>query len=383
MRPSRIDQVVHILAYNDAIGNHVLGVRDVLQAAGFESDIYAGQVHPELKSESRPVEDLPLTPRPGSWLLFHHSIGSTVAETVLKRAEPLVVDYHNITPASLVDRWAPWVREELELGIEQLEQLAPKAFFGLAHSEFSESELQRAGCHRTAVVPPLFSISTSVTASGTTSGTASGTAPGADPAALAALRAEKVQGGSDWLFVGRVSPHKAQHDLIKALACSRQVYDPHARLHLVGTSLGADYPRALERFSSRLGVGDAVRMTGAVPGPVLSAYYETADVFVCVSDHEGFCVPAVEAMAKGVPVVAYDAAAVGETVGSGGLLLDDKSPMVVAAAVDRVVKDPALSRRLAVGGRKRAAELSMPASGEKVISAIEQAIDAAGELGIA
>jgi glycosyltransferase involved in cell wall biosynthesis len=124
-------------------------------------------------------------------------------------------------------------------------------------------------------------------------------------------------------------------------------------------------------------------MTGAVPGPVLSAYYETADVFVCVSDHEGFCVPAVEAMANGVPVVAYDVAAVGETVGSGGLLLDDKSPMVVAAAVDRVVRDPALSRRLVDCGRKRAAELSMPASGKKVISAIEQAVDAAGELGIA
>jgi glycosyltransferase involved in cell wall biosynthesis len=88
-------------------------------------------------------------------------------------------------------------------------------------------------------------------------------------------------------------------------------------------------------------------------------------------------------MANGVPVVAYDVAAVGETVGSGGLLLDDKSPMVVAAAVDRVVKDLALSRRLADGGRKRAAELTMPASGRKVVSAIEQAVDAAGELGIA
>ena len=209
MRPARIDQILHILAYNDAIGSHVLAVRDVLRRAGFESDIYAGQVHPELKHESRPVEDLPLTPREGSWLLFHHSIGTTVAETVLKRPEPLLVDYHNITPAALVDRWAPWVREELELGIEQLEQLAPKAFFGVAHSAFSEKELQQAGCHRTAVVPPLFSIAAST----------------ADAGALAALRAEKAEGGSDWLFVGRISPHKAQHDLIKALACSRQIYD--------------------------------------------------------------------------------------------------------------------------------------------------------------
>ncbi|MGO9342331.1 MAG: glycosyltransferase family 4 protein [Acidimicrobiales bacterium] len=366
MRPSRIDQVLHILAYNDAIGNHVLALRDVLRTAGFESDIYAGQVHPELKNESRDVEDLPLNPRAGSWILFHHSIGSTVAETVLKRPEPLVVDYHNITPSRLVDRWAPWVREELDLGIEQLEQLAPKAFFGIAHSAFSERELQQAGCHQTAVAPPLFSIPSS----------------GADPAALASLRSAKSAGGSDWLFVGRISPHKAQHDLIKAIACTRGVYDPQARLHLVGTSLGTDYPRALERFCSRLKVGDAVRMTGAVPGSVLAAYYETADVFVCTSEHEGFCVPVVEAMAKGVPVVAYDAAAVGETVGGGGLLLEDKSPMVVAAAVQRVVSDPVLSLRLTDAGRSRAAELSLPASAKTFLSAIGRAVNVAAELGV-
>ena len=184
------------------------------------------------------------------------------------------------------------------------------------------------------------------------------------------------------MFVGRISPHKAQQDLIKALACSRQVYDPNARLHLVGTSLGTDYPRALERFASRLGVGGSVRMTGAVPGPVLAAYYQTADVFVCASDHEGFCVPVVEAMAKGVPVVAYDAAAVGETVRSGGLLLDHKSPMVVASAVDRVLSDAALRKRLTGAGRSRADELSMPESGRRLVDAIDQAVVVAGELGI-
>ncbi|MFZ0667968.1 MAG: hypothetical protein WAM97_19635, partial [Acidimicrobiales bacterium] len=149
MKPARIDQVVHILAYNDAIGNHVLQVRDVLRREGFESDIYSGEVHPELKSETRPVEDLPYRPEPDAWLLFHHSIGSAVAEAVMKRPEPLLVDYHNITPPGLVDKWAPWVREELELGLEQLEQLAPKAFFGIAHSHFSERELRKAGCPAT------------------------------------------------------------------------------------------------------------------------------------------------------------------------------------------------------------------------------------------
>ena len=91
------------------------------------------------------------------------------------------------------------------------------------------------------MVPPLFSIGR-------------GGSDARTRTALGALRAEKSEGGADWLFVGRISPHKAQHDLVKALACSRLFYDPNARLHLVGTSLGTDYPRALERFASRLGV---------------------------------------------------------------------------------------------------------------------------------
>jgi glycosyltransferase involved in cell wall biosynthesis len=351
-------------------------MRDVLRQAGFESDIYSGEVHPELRHESRPVEDLPLSRQAGTWILFHHSIGTTVAEAVLRRSEPLLIDYHNITPASLVDSWAPWVTEELRLGVDQLAMLAPTAFYGLAHSHFSERELRGAGCAETSVVPPLFTLrgSTSRSASPTDTEYAQ---------TLGALRAAKSKGGSDWLFVGRVSPHKAQHDLIKALAASHSFYDPESRLHLVGTSLGADYPRALDRFSDRLGVAESVDMTGAVPASVLSAYFACADVFVCASDHEGFCVPLVEAMGTGVPVVAYDAAAVGETVGGAGLLVSDKSPLEFAATVHRVTNDPELRSRLVALGKTRATELSMPASGRHIVAAIDDAVNVAESKGIA
>jgi L-malate glycosyltransferase len=381
MRPARIDQVVHVLAYKDAIGNHVIRMREVLRDAGFESEIYSGEVHPELRNETFPIADLAdladlsvtsargtSTRGGGRWLLFHHSIGSKVADVVLTRPEPLLIDYHNITPPDLIDGWAPKVREELVEGEEQLVKLAPKAFFGLAHSEFSEAELRAAGCEQTRVVPPLFDIDRR-------------TPP--DRSVLKVLESEKADGGRDWLFVGRISPHKAQHDLIKALAAARAVYDPKARLHLVGTSLGEDYPRALDRFAKRIGVGAAVRTPGAVPDAVLSAYYEAADVFVCASDHEGFCVPLVEAMARGLPVVAYSAAAVGETVGDGGIVLGEKSPLLVAAAVDRLTSNRELARRIGDSGRRRAAELAMPAGAQSVTEAIEEAVKVAAGVGIA
>jgi len=218
------------------------------------------------------------------------------------------------------------------------------------------------------VVPPLFDLARA--------------AVRADPGVLAARARERAGGGADWLFVGRLSPHKAQHDLIKALACYRRCYDPQARLHLVGTSLGTDYPRALERFAQRLGLADALRMPGMVSDEELAAYYRSADVFVCASDHEGFCVPLVEAMHFGVPVVAYGASAVGETVADGGLVLADKAPMTLAAAVHRVVADPDLHSRLAQSGRRRAQDFSLDRGRAALVAAVEAALSVgAGEGG--
>lgn len=367
-RPQRIDQVVHVMAARDAIGTHVLHVRDVLRGAGFASDVFAGQTQPEVGAEARPLEELP--PVPQGWLLFHHSTGAPVADLVARRPEPLLVDYHNVTPAALVAPWVPWLRAELELGAEQLRMLAPRAVFGIGHSHYSEHELHDAGCARTAVAAPLVDLEATVTA--------------ADPEVLGALRARRAaEGGADWLFVGRVSPHKAQHDLVKAFACYRRCYDASARLHLVGGPLGEDYPRALARFCRRLGVADVVDITGSVPLPTLAAYYAGADVFVCASDHEGFCVPLVEAMHAGVPVVAYDAAAVGETVGTGGIVLADKSPMAMATAVHRAVADPLARAALVRAGKRRAAEFALPAATRRLAAVVDEAVQVGQELGVA
>ncbi len=365
-RVSRIDQVVHILAAHDAIGAHVLHTRDALRQAGYESDIYAGDAHPEVREHAWPLDDLSTSRSKRRWLLFHHSTGSAVAEAVLRRPEPVILDYHNITPASYVSRWAPAMREELELGREQLEALAPRSFYGIAHSTFSRRELEEAGIGHTSVVAPMFDMADAT----------------ADPDVSEALAKERASGGAGWLFVGRLSPHKAQHDLVKALAAYRRLYDPRARLHLVGTSLGTDYPRALERFANRLGIADDVRTPGSVSSEALVAYYRSADVFVCASEHEGFCVPLVEAMHLGLPVVAYGAAAVGETVGEGGLVLPDKTPVRMATAVRRVVEDGALRRALVQLGKQRAASFSLGAVRRQLVSALDDAHMVAAELGV-
>ncbi len=365
MKPVRIDQVVPSFGGRDAIGAHILHLRDLLHDLGFESDVWCKGAFPETRSIARFTDDLGERERPGTWWLYHLSSGSPVAELIAERPEPKMVDYHNITPASLFGSWVPWATEEADTGLRQLKILAGASCFGFADSAFNGRDLQAAGMPdgRTLVVPPLFDPLA--------------LASRADHALAARLRAERADGGADWLFVGRVTPSKAQHDLIKALAFYRQAYDPDARLHLVGTWMGDDYPRALERFARRIGLGDAVRLTGSVSPEELAAYYAGSDVFVCASEHEGFCVPIVEAMNFGLPVVAFDAGAVPETAGTGALVVADKSPVALATAVNRVTADPAFRERLVQMGRARAAHLSLAEGRDRWAEAIDTALRAA------
>jgi glycosyltransferase involved in cell wall biosynthesis len=182
--------------------------------------------------------------------------------------------------------------------------------------------------------------------------------------------------GTDWLFVGRVVPSKAQHDLVKALWAYRRLYDPTARLHLVGSTPSNRYLAALRAFIADLGLQGAVRIAGEVSDAALAAYFDAADVYVSASLHEGFGVPLLEAMHVGVPVVARSAGAVDGTVGDAGLLLDPAGPSVIAAAVRRVLTDQSLRDRLVVAGRRQVTEHTLAGSGRRTVDAIASVADA-------
>src|SRR5262249_48061980 len=158
-------------------------------------------------------------------------------------------------------------------------------------------------------------------------------------------------------------PNKAQHDLVKALLVYRRYFDEDARLVLVGGGTDERYARTLRRFVHALDLDDAVTITGPVSGTALAAHYEAADVMVVASDHEGFCVPLIEAMAYGVPIVAYASSAIPETLGNAGLLLTEKDPCVLATAVHRVVSDDRLRRQLVAAGTVRAQQFDVTHTG--------------------
>ena len=358
----RVDQVIPSLASRDAIGVSSLNLRDGLRAAGIDSDIFYGSFTPDVEQEGRPVIELGRATR-GRWLLYQASIGSPVYDILAARSEPKLVNYHNITPASLLRDWEPAVAYEASLGREQLARLAPQSRFAVADSGFNESELLALGYSGTAVVPLLIDMHSKSDLP--------------DPDLTERLRRRKErEGGADLLYVGKISPHKAPHDLVKMLDVLRRTYDPAARLHLIGSPLGETYEPALRAFIAELGLEEAVNLPGSVSGAELEAYFRAADVFVMASDHEGFCVPLAEAMGHGVPIVAYGVAAVPETVADAGLVLPDKSALPFAAAVGRVLGDPQLRSLLASAGRARAAGFDLGASTNRFVSLVREAVGA-------
>jgi glycosyltransferase involved in cell wall biosynthesis len=343
----RIDQFAPGLTRYDAISNHVLEVRRVLRAAGFESDIYGEWMDGPMSKEARPYLECPAT-GDDRILLYHASTHSDMAAWLAERAaegQRLFVDYHNITPPGYYARWLPDAVPSMVAARAELVELAPCVELALADSRFNEQELLDVGYANTVVGRLLIDLDRYREAP--------------EPRTLARLRRQGDAGGAHWLFVGRLAPNKCQHDVIAAFAVYRRLFDPKARLTLVGGITAPRYLRALQLLARDLDVGEAIETLDQVGDRELLAYFRAADVFVCLSEHEGFCVPLLEAMHIGLPAVAYAAAAVPETVGDAGILLAGKDPLDVACAVADLLGDEARREGLVKAGQARAAEFDL------------------------
>lgn len=352
----RVDQLLPVLGAHDAVGAHALAVRRVLRAAGYASEIYADVVAPELADLARPWLDAPGRISPERVVLYHASTHAPLAGWLVQRArwgERIVVDYHNVTPPEFFRRWLPDAAVEMTAARVELGALAPLAEAALADSAFNAAELVELGYRAAEVSPLLVDLD------------ACRVDP--DPRTLARLERQRSRGGAAWLFVGRVAPNKCQHDVLAAFAVYRKLFDSRARLCLVGGVTAPTYLAALQRMVDDLDLESAVEIVSGLTSEELSARYIGADVLVCMSEHEGFCVPLLEAMELGVPIVAYRAAAVPETVRDAAVLLADKDPVVVASSVAELLGDAGRRSALVEAGRARARRFTLAATSAELL----------------
>ena len=323
-----VHQVLATLGYGDAIGHEVLGIQRTLAAAGYESRIYVETADPRLEHLTLDYRDMVGRIRDQDVLIHHFSIGSRASRTAYALPGRMALVYHNITPP---DYFIGVHKDLVRLcfrGRRELTAYIDRCELALGDSEYNRVELEALGFASTGVLPVV---------------------PGfthLDGVPDRALADGFDDGWTNVMFVGRVIPNKKFEDVIRAFHVYRTRHNPRSRLLLVGSYSGFEkYLELLTSLVARLGTPD-VHFLGHVSNEELSALYDVGDLFLCASEHEGFCVPIVEAFYKRVPVLAYAGTAVPATMDGGGVLYDTKDPADMARLMDAILGDAALERAI-------------------------------------
>jgi glycosyltransferase involved in cell wall biosynthesis len=325
------------LTYGDAISDEMLEIQKVLREQGHNSEIFTRFFDPRLAGLRRDYREYRKLSSSRNIVIFHFSIGSPVSKLFFRVPDRKIMIYHNITPHEFFVDWHRILARECYKGRLEIRLFVDKVDLALGDSDFNRRELEAAGYPRTGVLPILMDLGKF-------------DRPG-DPV----TRRIFGDGKTTLLFVGRVIPNKKFEDVIKVFHFYKKYFNPDSRLILAGDYRGLErYLASLLDLVARLGVRD-VHFSGHVEFSELAAFFDLADVYVSLSEHEGFGVPLLEAFTRKIPVVGFDAGAVGETMNGGGVLVKKKDFFRIAALVDVLVRDKDL-RRSVVEGQLQALE---------------------------
>lgn len=336
-KPSKIIQVVDYLNYGDAIGNSILEIDKLIKDFNIETGIYTIEADKRIDSNIfKSYEELPLLSE-NDIMLYHLAIGTFLPTVLVQYHCKKVLVYRNVTPVKFFKDEPLSVVESSKRGIEQARFLSDKVDYSMTFSDFSRNDLIEMGYKCDIDVMPMpFRYN--------------------EYAKMPKREiTEKYKDGkTNILFVGRVAPNKKHDDLIESFACYKKNYNLNSRLILVGSFKEDDsYYKYLIEKVVNLNLGEDVLFTNHVKPDELLAYFKISDVFLCLSEHEGFCVPLIEAMYFEIPIVAYKSTAIPETLGGTGILLEDKHPEKVSEAINKLMIDEEFRNKLIEAQLKR------------------------------
>jgi L-malate glycosyltransferase len=342
-----INQLLAGFARDDAISNYARRLRRIFESWGCRSRIFVDSpyLEPALTNEASPFGE---ETDGDQILIYHFSIGSAATDYYLSAPGKRVVIHHNITPPEFYYPFAPEVAATLAAGKDQLARLAGSTDLALADSEYNRAELEAAGFRESSVLPLAL-----------------------DPSGLEVKPAKKIlrrlgTRNDHLLFVGRIAPNKKFEDLWRTFRFYTEHCRPGAKLVLVGKYKPTDGYYCFLRSLITGAAQKNVVFIGQATQNEMVACYRRAGVFLCMSEHEGFGLPLLEAMYLGVPVLAYAAAAVPETMGGAGVLFTEKDHPAVAEMAALLVEDGSL-RRAVLEGQKKRIEKFLSVSTEEIL----------------
>lgn len=353
----RIVQILPVLAFGDAVGNDTRALKDALISAGYDTEIYAAVIDDRLPKGTAKQFDMLEKLEDDDIVIYHLSTGHAINYKIPKLGGKKVILYHNITPPHFFKDYNKQAMYSCSQGLKAAKHLAKIADYAIADSEFNKQDLISYGFTCDIDVLPIL-------------------IPFEDYEKKPSDKVIKEYDDdyTNILFTGRVVPNKKHEDLIETFCYYKKYINPKSRLIFVGSSAGVDHYRGqLEEYVNRLELEDVI-FTGHIKFDEILAYYKVADVFLCMSEHEGFCVPLIEAMCFDVPVIARDTTAIAGTLGGSGLLLPDNDPLVAAEMLNRVLTDTELREKVIANQRLRLQDFDNKIVKEQFLQIIEKII---------
>jgi L-malate glycosyltransferase len=331
-----VNQWVPAAHRGDAIGDSARRVRALLREMGHHSNIYAMTVDDDLAGDVLRFDDLEA--RAGDVTIFHYALPSAMTEAFAALPRGRVLQYHNVTPPHF---FAPYHQDLFRLatlGRDEIRQLAGRTDLALGDSEFNRQELESFGFTTTGVFPIAVDIDRLRHAP-----------------RRPALEQMLSDGLTNFLHVGRIVPNKKIEDHIRLAEHYKRYVDVDYRFIFVGKTDGLPrYYNAVRALVAAYHMPpDRFIFTGPVSDTDLVSYYRMADVYLSLSEHEGFCVPLIEAMAADVPVLAYASTAVPDTLGGAGVQFAPKDLEFAAELLAELAYNDSLRTQVIEGQRRR------------------------------
>jgi glycosyltransferase involved in cell wall biosynthesis len=355
-----IHQIMPGFLYGDALGNQAARIRDQLRSWGYRSQVYAQFRDRRLRDSGQ--DYVRFSGGEDDIVIFHYSIGSPLTEYVSQLPCRVVPYYHNVTPPGFLRGYNDPMAALLEQGRREL-ALFKGAPFALSASEYNREEMLELGFYNVEVLPYYVTFG-ALKASATS------------PAGKEIARRYR-DGAVNILFVGRLVPNKRQDDLIRAFGAYHDLVNANSRLLLVGSGANAPgYQMELETMAEARGLAERVYMPGPVgPHEGLGGYYRAGDLFLCMSEHEGFCIPLVEAMEFDMPVVAFRSTGVPYAMGGAGVMVSAKQYDAIAELMDVLVRDVTLRRQVVAGQRRRLQALATDRVTDELRKCVDQMVE--------